>query len=212
MPIIKYEQINARSSWVVWRIDETIQDFLQKVTLDECDRKGLASIRHVNKKKEWFSSRLAVKHLLGARKLNFHGIKKDQFNKPFLKDHSLHISISHSFPYAAAILHTEKPVGIDIERPRNKILSVASKFLNERERDFAGDDLDVLSILWSAKEVLYKIHGRKRLTFKHHLSIQPFEKNHDSPINCSIVFDQDHFQSYQLKFQKINAHYVVFNL
>lgn len=212
MPIIKHEQINAKSSWVIWRIDETIEDFLQKVTLDECDKKDLEAIRHEDKKREWFSSRLAVKHLLGARQLKFNGIKKDQFNKPFLKDHSSHISISHSFPYAAAIMHTEKPVGIDIERPRTKILSVAKKFLNEEERDFAGDDLDVLSILWSAKEVLYKIHGRKRLTFKHHLAIRPFKKNHDHPISCSIIFGEDHFQSYQLKFQKINAHYVVFNL
>lgn len=121
------------------------------------------------------------------------------------------MSISHSFPYATAIIHAEKPVGIDIEQPRDKILRIAEKFLNPKERDFAGNDLELLSILWSAKEVLYKIHGRKKLTFKQHLFIQPFEKRIDGIIRCSIVFDKQRFQKYQLKFYKINGHYVVFN-
>ena len=211
MPVIKYEQINPKSSWVVWKTDETMQDFMQQVTLDEYDRQDLSVISHMSKKLEWLSSRLAVKYLLQKQQLKFNGITKDQFNKPFLKNHSSHISISHSFPYATAIVHAEKPVGIDIEQPRSKILKVAKKFLNDKERDFAGNDLELLSILWSAKEVLYKIHGRKKLTFKQHLFIQPFEKKTNGTIHCSIIFDEGRFQNYHLKFHKINDHFVVFN-
>ena len=211
MPVIKYEQINTKSSWAVWKTDETLTDFLQQVTLDGHDRQDLSVISHTSKKLEWFSSRLAVKYLLQQQHLKFNGITKDQFNKPFLKNHACHLSISHSFPYATAIIHEEKPVGIDIEQPRDKILRIAEKFLNPEERDFAGNDLELLSILWSAKEVLYKIHGRKKLTFKQHLFIQPFEKSIDGIIQCSIVFDKQRFQKYQLKFHKINGHYVVFN-
>ena len=211
MPVIKYEQINAKSSWVVWKTDETIGDFMRQVSLDVHDRQDLALISHASKKLEWFSSRLAVKYLLQRQQLMFNGITKDQFNKPFLKNHSSHISISHSFPFATAIIHTEKPVGIDIEQPRGKILKVAGKFLNATEREFASNDLELLSILWSAKEVLYKIHGRKKLTFRQHLFIEPFDKNDEGNISCSIVFDENRFQNYQLKFQKIDRHYVVFN-
>lgn len=211
MPVIKYEQINPKSSWTVWKIDETFGDFMGQVTLDEYDRQDLSIISHMNKKLEWLSSRLAIKYLLQRQQLKFNGITKDQFNKPFLKNHSSHISISHSFPYSTAIVHAEKPVGIDIEQPRDKILKVAEKFLNKKERDFAGDDLELLSILWSAKEVLYKIHGRKKLTFKQHLFIQPFEKTTDGTIQCSIVLDEGTVQSYHLKFHRIDGHFVVFN-
>ena len=62
-------------------------------------------------------------------------------NKPFIRDSSAHISISHSHDKLAIILNRHKNTGIDIELLRDKILTVRHKFLTAGEQDFAGEDV-----------------------------------------------------------------------
>jgi phosphopantetheinyl transferase len=96
-------------------------------------------------------------------------------NKPYLKDRSEHISISHSHDMLAIICNRAENTGIDIELLRDKVQGIQHKFLYETEKAFAHNDTDRLITLWAAKESLYKVYGLKELDFKKHLFVDAFE-------------------------------------
>lgn len=96
-------------------------------------------------------------------------------NKPYLKNRSEHISISHSHSRLAIILNTKEPTGIDIEMIRDKILNIQHKFLNPSELLFAQNDVHKLLTLWAAKEALYKVYGLKEVDFSLHLFVEEFQ-------------------------------------
>ncbi|GAB1307867.1 4'-phosphopantetheinyl transferase superfamily protein [Urechidicola sp. KH5] len=94
--------------------------------------------------------------------------------KPHLKD-GKHISITHSFEFSGIII-SNNPVGIDIEKNRDKITRIASKFIG-KESDFLDDNhlVEQLTVIWGAKESLFKIHPDGGLLFKQHLPIERFQ-------------------------------------
>ena len=108
---------------------------------------------------------MIVKTLAEKFNIDYKGIQKNETGKPFLVDSDANIAISHSFPIAAAMIHLEKPCGIDMERPREKHRLVQHKFLHEAELSYQND-LKNLCTIWCAKEVIYKIFGRKFLSLK----------------------------------------------
>ena len=100
-------------------------------------------------------------------------LTKDEFNKPSLEvnGESCFISITHSFVYAAVVVSTKTPVSIDMERVDDRVIRVSRKFIRDDEQ-YDGDDIaQRYTLIWSAKETLYKLHGAKELDFKEHLRI-----------------------------------------
>lgn len=95
-------------------------------------------------------------------------------NKPYLKNNTTNVSISHSHDKLAIILNQNSAAGVDIEMIRDKVLKIRHKFLNSRETVFAGSDLEKLISIWAAKEAMYKAYGLKGVDFKLHLSVDEF--------------------------------------
>ena len=96
-------------------------------------------------------------------------------NKPFLKDRTEHISISHSHDKLAIIINKNENTGLDIELIRDKVLKIKHKFLNEKELAFAKDDIEKLITIWAAKETLFKVYGLKEVDFIKNLFIEDFD-------------------------------------
>ena len=68
-------------------------------------------------------------------------------------------------------------MGIDIEMQRDKIVKIAHKFTPiEEYKSIANHDALVskLTIVWGAKESLYKIYGKKKLRFLENIYIEDF--------------------------------------
>ncbi len=107
-------------------------------------------------------------------------IKKDEFGKPFIDEIDEHISISHT-QSACAILFTRAPYpGMDIELLRPQLFKIYSKYLSPTEQDKHDiKDLKTLTLLWSAKEAIFKWHGVGEVDFRVHIYIQhiDFENN-----------------------------------
>jgi phosphopantetheinyl transferase len=101
----------------------------------------------------------------------------DEHGKPYLVNSDTHISLSHSYDYAAVIVSKTKKVGIDIELIKHKIKLIRHKFLSDIElaQKQIGDNTDGLYVCWCAKEAIYKWHGKKGLEFKQHMHIKPFK-------------------------------------
>ncbi|MEO1053427.1 MAG: 4'-phosphopantetheinyl transferase superfamily protein [Bacteroidota bacterium] len=212
MPLLKLEKINADSHWALWQIDESVDELVsQQIEKGKSDFEECA-IRHENKQKEWLAGRLALKALVEELGYEYHGIFKDEYGKPFLINHpNLHISLSNSFPFAAAIISTKKQVGIDLETVKEKLKALAPKFLNQEEYDMAIGDVRKLCICWSAKETLYKIYGRKRLAFKENLRVAPFTIADSGTIEGQIVLN-GHNEIYPIKYSIDDYFIVTYNI
>lgn len=164
MPLLLSKQIDSVSAYAVWNIQETFLDL--PYMSPEPFPAGLNPVRQA----EWIVGRILVKRLCGQFDIEYKGIEKHETGKPYLIDHNAQIAISHSFPIACAMIHLEKPCGIDMEMPREKHRLVQHKFLHKSEMMYK-DDLKNLCAIWCAKEVIYKLFGRRYLSLKDEISI-----------------------------------------
>src|SRR5690554_688105 len=141
------------------------------------EKLSCAVISHPEKCREWKGARIAIKSALDSLKLPYPGFYKDEHGKSHLMDHYGHVSLTHSQGLAAAIFHKEMPVGIDLDFVREKVLRLGPKFLDASEIDFLDDDPLLYTIAWSAKETIYKCQGRKGISLRENILLQPFHKD-----------------------------------
>ena len=210
MPLVKLEKINQNSSWALWKIDETLEQLVQYVQLHPDDLSELHSIHHPRKQLEWLSGRAALRALLDAENQYEFRLRKDEKGKPHLNDHIYHISLANSYPYGVAIIHRNHPVGIDIEKPSSKLIRVKHKFLNTSEASEVKEDLHKLCIYWACKESLYKLYGRKQLSLKQNISVNPIYQPYSSIINAAISLEGQYYP-FQLCALFRDDFYIVFS-
>jgi 4'-phosphopantetheinyl transferase len=174
----------TNSAWALWKIDEDETYLAAEVAAFETIP---AYITNPIKRKEFFAGRVLIKKLLDARGLNFAGLSKDEYGKPSLKVHRYHVSLSYSYPYVAAVIDAVKPVGIDLEQPKDKLLRIAARVLSPAELKDAGEDISKHCVYWCAKESLVKIHGKKDLIFARNLRVEPFFMARSGELIGSII-------------------------
>lgn len=209
MPLCKVEPIGKQSSWALWQIEETIEELWQQLNPTAEAQFEYQHIHHHQKKLEWLASRLIIKHLVKSQGDSFLGIYKDAFGKPHLHKLPFHISIAHCFPLAVGAIHQTHSIGIDIERPRRKLLRIRDRFLNQQEAATAGTDLHTLCKFWTSKEVLYKIYGRKKLIFREHIEVL---ENIDHPGQLVGKIDYKRFrESYFILIDQFDGHFIAYN-
>ena len=175
MPVIFSKNISENCIVTLWKIEEEADFFLKYLHIEEGDLATCSNATHPIKQLEWLASRTCVKYTVELLERNYQGIEKDEHNNPYLTQIKGFVSLSHTSNYAVAIVSLDEEVGIDIEKISDKLSRVAHKFLSESERLHAGNDLFKMCIYWCAKESLYKWFGKKNLSFKENIYIEPFE-------------------------------------
>jgi phosphopantetheinyl transferase len=188
MGCITKHYLNEHSVLGVWKIEEDLDALLDIVILDDEERKRYRNFKSNSRKLEFLSVRALLCELLGkdAR------IVYNKNNKPFLKDGSRFISISHSYKLTAILLSTNEKVGIDLEYMSSNISALAYKFLNRREKitkDYK-DRKYHMYIHWCAKEALYKICDKEGISIKKNITIKPFMVTASGEINGSVNTDK----------------------
>ncbi len=174
MPLFTEETIHSDACWALWHITEKEEKLLAQYSFSGSELEELQQIKAPERRLEWLTSRILLKKLAAGQGIVQAEVKKDLFGKPYLAKGAYHVSLSHAYPYAAAIIHKQQ-VGIDIEHSREQLLRIRHKFLHPEELSGAGNDLQKLGIYWSAKEALYKLYGRKGLLFQEQIRIEPFD-------------------------------------
>ncbi|MEQ9301508.1 MAG: 4'-phosphopantetheinyl transferase superfamily protein [Cyclobacteriaceae bacterium] len=206
MPLALYRNINDCSAFAIWHITEETDALLGR--LPESDRNG-SLVKHDKGQAEYAASRLLANILCERHGLIYQGIKKDDFDKPHLIGDMAHISISHSHPFAAVMIHMDKSCGIDIERPQEKIRRIAHKFMNTDEERWVDEQLENMTLVWSAKETLYKIHGRKKLAFKEEMMIFPSQTMGGESLT-GVVNAESSEKKYNLGIERIEDFIITF--
>ncbi len=173
MPLYKRIDVNDFTKVIIWKIEESIEELSKDIVLSESRQNRVNSMNSLVHQKGFYS----VRHLLKEFGYSDLDLDYDEFGKPHLKDEKF-ISITHSFNFSAIIISDKTPVGIDIEKQRDKIVRIAHKFTPiEEYKTIANHDALVskLTIVWGAKESLYKIYGKKKLLFLQHIYIEDFK-------------------------------------
>lgn len=171
MPIYKSLKINNSTQLLIWKIEESFEELLNGITLTKNNQERVNGMKSELHKKAF----IAVRQLFKEMGYQDKDVVYDEYGKPHLKDGKF-ISISHSFNFCGLVISDENPVGIDIEKQRDKIVKIAHKFTPiEEYKNIADNDLvRKLTVVWGAKESLYKIYGKKQLLFKEHIDIDEF--------------------------------------
>ncbi|MGA0559219.1 4'-phosphopantetheinyl transferase family protein [Larkinella sp. VNQ87] len=173
MSVYQTHRLGADCTAVLWKIEESEDDLRARLTLTMPEQLELLEITHPAQRVEWLACRAAIQALVQPY-WPYAGLYKDEYGKPHLIGLDAQVSISHTAGWAAAVLHHSKAVGIDIEPFRDQFVRVVPRVLSEDETRHAAGDLRRLAVYWCAKEALYKLYGKRQLTFREHLHIEPF--------------------------------------
>lgn len=179
MPCEAFVRCSPQQGYVVWRITES-EAVLRQRMATTLDLASCNAISHPIKRKEWLATRLAYQYLCQTMKLPCAPIQKDNAGRPYVEASTAkpppYISLSHSFPFAAAMLSSNQPIGLDIEKPTSKLLRIAAKYLTPTEIVDCNADLEKHCIYWSAKEAIYKAYAHSQSLDLSSIQIHPFIK------------------------------------
>ena len=188
MGCISKHYLNEFTILGVWKIEEDLKTLLGMVELDPDDKKKYKEFTSTSRKLEFLSVRALLAELLGKEAR----IVYNKNNKPFLKDGSMFISISHSNKLTSILLSSNEKVGIDLEYMRTNINRIAFKFINRNEKVTRKqeDRRYHLYVHWCAKEALYKICDKEGISIKKNLTIEPFEVRESGQIKGKVTSDK----------------------
>ncbi len=212
MPLIYHKQLPHQSQLGVWKVEESIADLRNRLILDD---EELAFYRQLNKGRRnlhWLSSRVLISNLLNTD--HFIEVRGDEYGKPHLVNFPYELSITHSEDFAAVMISPHR-VGVDIEKMRPKIRRIAHKFAREEELEMLSADPDVamrqLFVIWTGKETLYKLYGKRRLNFRTHMQFEPFQLG--SPGRArGWLMQEGGKQAFQVTFEELNGYMLAYTI
>ena len=202
MPILD-KDISIDNHVSLWKITES---WTELIKLFENDAEIKALIRNFKsdvKKKQFLASRFLLKMEFGDWK-TLHSIN----GKPRPINNSIEISITHDRGIAG-IIKSINPCGIDIQEITPKVMRIKSKFINENDIYFLSEKEKDLTVLWCAKEALYKINGKPNIFFKEHMIIQ---KSNEENIVIGKIIHPEFQKDYKLKVHFIENYCLVYTL
>jgi len=184
VPLFYQHTINEVTKLGIWEIQETEAFFLQKVPLQR-------EVSHPHKRLQHLAGRYLLQYLFPDFPYELIAIAGTR--KPYLTNEAYHFSIAHCGDFAAALVSTSNRVGIDIELVRPLIEKVKNKFISEHEMQLItseaasgrqtptgqGQALHLLTLIWSAKEALFKWYGEGGVDFRQHMWVESINRNGD---------------------------------
>jgi 4'-phosphopantetheinyl transferase len=210
MPLYKTinfsRSIGISTQILVWEITESYQELFEEVVLNESNFKRLNGMKSEMHQRAF----LSVRKLFQEVGYTDFDLYYDEFGKPHLHD-GKYISITHSHQFSAIIL-SDEVVGIDIELQREKIIRIADKFA-ETEFSFLKPEekneyIRKLTVIWGAKEAVFKIRNEKGISFKDHIKVDTFEMN-EVKTNAELHFDGI-IKDFEIHFEEIEDFTLVY--
>lgn len=210
MALAYLKEIDAESRIALWKIEETEEELLSFLQLDDAERAKLKSLAKGKRTLHWLATRVVLRYLLGTKE--YINCPSDANGKPYLPDFPYEISLTHSYDYAGVMLSTKGYCGIDLEIVKDKVTRIKDKFLKPEELAFIEpeNEVDQLYACWCAKEAVYKLQGNRGVSFLHHIRIDPFPYFPQGVMTAHLEKEggQQSFQVYYERFNEYMLGYV----
>ncbi|TDE31857.1 MULTISPECIES: 4'-phosphopantetheinyl transferase family protein [Flavobacterium] len=212
MPLYKTIHVNSTTQILVWKVTESFQELLEQVVLNDTNRIRLDGMKSEMHQRAFLSVRKLLQET-GHTDLDLY---YDEVGKPHLNGER-HISITHSHNFSAIII-SDETVGIDIELQRDKIIRIADKFCDSEFQflspSFATEKtqeyIRKLTVIWGAKEAIFKIRNEKGISFKDHIKVDTFELESKQTI-AELHFD-NLVKDFDIYFEEIEEFTLVYAL
>ena len=205
MPLYLSSFPNLNSRLLVWSIDETIDELCSNIELTEQSQQRMNSMKSDLHQRAF----LSVRQLLLQLGYADEDLLYDVTGKPHLRDGKF-ISISHSHQLAV-VLVSDQVVGVDVELIREKVAKIGPKFC-ATELQFLAPELTIeaerLTVIWGAKEAVFKIVNREGISFKDHVFVAPFDLN-SAATSATLAFESQ-FRQFKIQYQFIANYALVY--
>jgi 4'-phosphopantetheinyl transferase len=182
MPLHSIRPLPGGAHLGLWHLLETPAELWSQLAAPEVYRPLLPARADGPRQAQWLAGRVLVQRMLAATAPNDmpSHLQNDATGRPFLAGPGPvpAVSLSHSGVWVAVLMAPPgTPVGVDVEVVRNKAQRIARKFLNDEELAASkslilaspATETELFSLLWSAKETLYKLAGQRGIIFRQNL-------------------------------------------
>ena len=169
----------------VWEVLSPWDKLIKTPLFNEEEKNSCLLFKSDKRKTEYLAARLALKTLFNKdTKIKYHSS-----GQPYIKEKT-HLSISHSNTYLAVTL-SEEPVGIDIEKPSDKLRHVVQRILSGKENIAfqKNSNLENACRLWSAKEAVFKCIGRREINYRDDIQITDLEEGRAHYLNKPFLIE-----------------------
>jgi phosphopantetheinyl transferase len=175
---------------------------LKETFLFDDEMEKLSNLKNEKRRLEFY----AVRFLRNQKNIPF-SIAYSPIGAPYLVGSPMHVGISHSNDLVGLALAPFK-IGLDIELISDRILSIKNRFTTSQEVAlFSYTEAVNLTIIWTIKEVLYKLAGRLEINLKSELLINSLVGD---TANC-LFLSAEGWRSVAVKFQEKNNYIISFN-
>lgn len=181
---------------LIWKIEEEIEPLKKHIVLHPTDQAKYAQLKNSVRQKEFLALRQCLRLHFGKNPPVYY----TEDGKPFLKSGE-QISFSHTRDFAGLIISEKLKVGIDLETYHARVKKIEPKFMRPEEKHSIDAKKTTAHLIayWSAKEVMVKIEGDRRLDFRKHLRVAPFcFKERQS--SHGLLIDAKRWRKYHLEF------------
>ena len=188
MAIAYRQQVDDDTEFAIWKIEEEPEELYKQLQLDDDEKAYYEQLKAGKRNLHWLGTRVLLRKMLKTDE--YIDCKVDTHGKPYLVNLPYHISLSHSFDYAAVMIGKD-PVGIDIEQVKDKVERIAHKFMRKEELEFIGIQYKIpeLYVCWCAKEAVYKCYGQKEVLFLENILLEPFNFEGHGFVKAQLVKD-----------------------
>jgi phosphopantetheinyl transferase len=199
MPLFYQQNINETTRLAIWDLQEEASFF-----------GGYTEIVHPQKRLQHLGGRYLLSFLFP----NFDkaAIAIAASKKPFLPDGSFQFSISHCTQFAAALVSSTHRVGIDIEIITERVHRIRHKFLHASEHEMleknASEILTLsaqLTIIWSAKEAIFKWWGIGNIDFSEQMMLDQMPVAQDGMLPAKFIEKNGTEHSFRLHYKVLDT-------
>jgi len=208
MPLYQTISVAIDTEVYLWKVTESEVELSKDIELTENSSERVKGMKSEIHRRGYFS----IRHLLALAGYSDFDLYYDDIGKAHLRDGN-HISITHSGVFTGINVSRSLPVGIDIEKQRQKILPIAHKFTNPQDYILITDPevlIRKLTLVWGAKESLYKIYATKGLSFLQHIDIADFEM--EAGETSGLIRFEGIQSSYHIEFLEFEGYSCVYAL
>lgn len=202
MPLHSQQPLSPTAVLGLWHLTETAETLWRLLPQAAAYRARMPTTTDATRQAQWLAGRVLLHRLLTHFQSESSTpvmVRNDATGRPWVEGDTrgLSISLSHSGAWVAAVLARGGRVGIDVEIIRDKAQRLATKFLNPTERALAHSATLAApeagqahyTLLWSAKETLYKLAARRGVLFQEHLLLGSFAPREAGEIPAALVLD-----------------------
>ncbi|MEL6123128.1 MAG: 4'-phosphopantetheinyl transferase superfamily protein [Bacteroidota bacterium] len=196
-PILSWNH-GSRGTTHLWRIDESHDYFLTKLTDSGIDLQVIDGW-HPERQREWLAGRHLIQEYINHPLLNLQ--ISDQTGKPYFPGVGDYFSLSHSGRYVA-LACSSVFVGCDIQIYSKTLERIQRKFCSPSEIEQVRQSvqsIDPLHLIWTAKEAMYKALGQRGVRFREDITLD-LDKEAGEILHggMSHQFDVHHYQLHEL--------------